>query len=159
MKETIIRKKFGQISAAFFNWQSAMLIVTNRKPCLEMAQRVFNNEKKIEAILDIALFVHTMGYPSIMESLQIHGPDYLRKLPYMGPVTSRHLAKNLGLPVAKADRHLKRILSMTNFQSVDDMCSEISRITGDKVSVVDIVFWRYATLKTDYSNFFIDFSN
>lgn len=35
--------------------------------------------------------------------------EYLRTLPYMGPATSLHLARNLGIDVAKPDRHLKRI--------------------------------------------------
>jgi len=38
---------------------------------------------------------------------------FLMSLPYVGAVTWRHLAKNLGLPVAKADRHLVRLAGRT----------------------------------------------
>ena len=35
--------------------------------------------------------------------------QFIQTLPYMGPATSYHLARNLGIDCAKPDRHLKRI--------------------------------------------------
>jgi hypothetical protein len=63
-------------------------------------------------------------------------------LPYVGPVTWRHLAKNLGAPVAKTDRHLVRLAA--GRPSVDVMCDEIGRWLGEPVAVVDIVLWRWS---------------
>lgn len=71
---------------------------------------------------------------------------YLRSLPWIGPITCWHLAKNLGHDCVKPDRHLVRIAKQTN-QTPDELCLELSRATGDKVSVVDIILWRAANLK------------
>lgn len=39
-------------------------------------------------------------------------------------------------------------------ESADQMCRVISEIVGDSVSVVDLVFWRYATITSSYDREF-----
>ena len=73
-----------------------------------------------------------------------------KELPYIGPVTSYHLAKNLGLHVVKPDRHLMRIAHITGHTSPFEMCSKVANTVGDSLAVIDLVFWRYATLNKDY---------
>ena len=67
---------------------------------------------------------------------------FLRALPYIGPVTWRHLAKNLGARVAKADRHLVRPAAATDRPNVDTLCDEIPGWLGKPVAVVDVVLRR-----------------
>src|SRR5204862_28581 len=43
------------------------------------------------------------------EALRAHGPTWLTRCPYIGPVTCWHLAKNVGMDVVKPDRHLVRM--------------------------------------------------
>jgi DnaJ-domain-containing protein 1 len=74
----------------------------------------------------------------------------LRTLPFIGPVTQFHLAKNIGLDVAKPDRHLVRIAQLFQFASVQDLCETIANQAGTRVAVVDLVFWRFATLNRRY---------
>ena len=74
----------------------------------------------------------------------------LQALPYIGPITSYHLAKNLGVPCAKSDRHLKRLSEMLGFNCVQQFCKEVSTLSGDAIHVVDLVLWRFATLQRDY---------
>jgi len=69
---------------------------------------------------------------------------------YIGPVTCFHLAKNLGVDVVKHDRHLVRYASYMGFRDATELCEMISRITGDRVAVVDLVLWRFATLMPAY---------
>ena len=40
------------------------------------------------------------------------------------------------------------------FDDVSDLCSTLSDLTGDSVPVVDVVMWRFATLKFDYREWF-----
>ena len=54
------------------------------------------------------------------------------------------------MPVAKPDRHLVRIAEGVGYDSPQQLCDVVSEIVGDPVSVVDIVTWRYATLKGDF---------
>lgn len=71
--------------------------------------------------------------------------DYLETLPWIGPITKYHLAKNLGIDCVKPDRHLERIAKEYD-TNPHDLCKNISDIIGDKLSVVDYVIWRAANL-------------
>ena len=80
--------------------------------------------------------------------------EAIRCLPFMGPATSYHLAKNLGLDVVKPDRHLLRITDVTGYQSPYEMCCDIAKVTSDKLSVIDLVIWRFATIQRQYLDHF-----
>jgi hypothetical protein len=84
--------------------------------------------------------------------------ETLRKFPYVGPITYFHLAKNIGLPVAKPDRHLSRLANQFNFFDVQTLCDYLSEETGDSIPVVDIVLWRYATITKDFVTKFVQLS-
>ncbi len=97
-------------------------------------------------MLQIAKVVHRIGPKSLFTALQQNPEPFIRSLPYMGPVTWRHLAKNLGVQVAKPDRHLVRIAQATARPSVDVLCDEIAAWLGEPVAVVDVVLWRWSVL-------------
>lgn len=71
--------------------------------------------------------------------------EFLQELPFIGGITKYHLAKNLGIDCCKPDRHLVR-LAMQHKMIAEEYCEMISRETGDKVSMVDMVLWRSANL-------------
>jgi len=158
MRESVIRSKFPSISLAFLEWESAEQIVTHKRACYKAALHYFNHHKKIEAILHIAEHVLESKFPVVQNFVRQDGIGYLMQLPYMGPATSRHFAKNIGLSMAKPDRHLMRIAIKTGYQSPQSMCSDIAALVGDKVAVVDLVLWRYATLHKNYLNLFLSSS-
>ena len=74
--------------------------------------------------------------------------EYLRTLPYMGPATSLHLARNLGIDVAKPDRHLVKIANHFGYGHTDvqTMCEHISKQMGERVGTIDIVLWRISVI-------------
>lgn len=74
-----------------------------------------------------------------------HSIDYLETLPWIGPVTKFHLAKNLGLQFCKPDRHLMRIADAHDTTPAK-LCEEVSAATGDRITTVDMVLWRAANL-------------
>jgi len=154
MRESVIRKKFGVVSKAFLDWTSSSIIYVNRNICYNEALIYFNNKPKIQAIVDIASYVHKHGFENVKEKIEQNGIEFLIEFPFIGPATSFHLAKNLGLDVAKPDRHLTRIASNVGYPSVENLCTEIAKITGEKISVVDIVLWRFATLDGKYLDYF-----
>src|SRR5262249_36525189 len=108
MREAIVRKLFGCISESFHDWQSAALIVARSSECVQSARAVFDHPRKIQAIADIARRVDSEGFNTIQSRLAADGVGFLKELPYIGPVTCFHLAKNLGMNVVKPDRHLMR---------------------------------------------------
>lgn len=62
-------------------------------------------------------------------------------LPWIGPVTMYHLAKNLGVDVAKPDVHLERLAKAEGL-TVVALCRRLARQTGYKVSTIDSILWR-----------------
>jgi hypothetical protein len=150
MRESVVRKKFPEISAAFFEWRSAKDIVERSRSCQRKALRCFGHEAKIKAISKIAESVFSQGFDAVRTSILIHGTEYLAEFPYIGPATKYHLAKNIGLQAVKPDRHLLRIADKAGYNSPYSLCADISNVVGDKLSVVDLVIWRYAVLNEDY---------
>jgi hypothetical protein len=75
---------------------------------------------------------------------------FLKSLPHIGDITKYHLARNLGLNYAKPDRHLKRIAALFDFKNVQKFCEKVSEFTKDEVKTIDLIFWRFANLNTDY---------
>ncbi len=146
MREAVVRKKFPLISHAFLEWESAGKITAQGGQCQREALACFAHLGKINAIISIAAHVDKHGFSSVRDAIGSEGISYIMRFPYMGSATSFHFAKNIGLPVVKPDRHLVRIAQSLNYPSPEALCSEISDQVGDKISVVDIVLWRYATL-------------
>ncbi|HEX4334547.1 MAG TPA: hypothetical protein VH062_01465 [Polyangiaceae bacterium] len=154
MRESVIRGLFPAVEAAFGNWRSGSWIVEHAADCKLQAMKTFRHVRKVDALVDIAVNVAKRGVEPLLAELRIVGPDALRALPYMGPATSRHLAKNLGIDIAKPDRHLLRVADATGYASPDSLCEHIGTMVGDTVAVVDLVIWRFATINADYLDFF-----
>lgn len=154
MAEKVIRKCFTKVSSAFRMWKSAEEIVVNDDICREQAFAIFGHAGKIHAISEIAKRVHRLGFIRVKKEIAANGIDFLQTLPYMGPATSLHLAKNIGLNVAKPDRHLCRIAKSAGYSSPKELCETISLFVEDSIKVIDIVLWRYATLDPQYSKLF-----
>lgn len=68
--------------------------------------------------------------------------EYLFTLPMIGKVTKYHLARNIGLDVAKPDVHLLRVAQRFKRSDVQEMCQALSNVTGDRIGVVDVIIWR-----------------
>jgi hypothetical protein len=69
---------------------------------------------------------------------------FLESLPWIGPITKYHLAKNFGHDCAKPDRHLVRIAGSE--QAAHDLCAFLARQIGDRIATVDLVIWRAASI-------------
>jgi hypothetical protein len=67
--------------------------------------------------------------------------DFLETLPWIGPVTKYHLAKNLGADTAKPDVHLER-LARRDRTTTERLCRRLAKLTGHRVATVDTVLWR-----------------
>ncbi len=150
MREAIIRMKFPEITSAFLGFSNAAVIIDNANKCHADAMESFGHTGKIDAIISLALRVVNDGFETIKNLTSLNGVKYLQSFAFIGPATSYHLAKNLGLNVSKPDRHLCRVAEVSGFDSVEELCEKISNITGDSVPVVDLVIWRFATIRSDY---------
>lgn len=141
MAEQVIRQKFDAIADAFYDFDVPRV---NERPsrCRDEALKMFGHVRKIEAIVTIGRTLAGLSGDDLQ--ILMRDPEtFLRALPYIGPITWRHLAKNLGHQVAKHDRHLQRFADAVQVSDVDALCADIECATGDSVDVVDIVLWRY----------------
>ena len=154
MKEAVVRRLFKNISTVFMYWKSAAHIIDNVKLCKSQALTIFNHPRKISGILSVCKKVSEQDFENVRHLIHSKGVDFLKTLDFIGPITCYHLAKNIGLDVVKPDRHLERITKATQFANPHDLCSSIAEMTGDRITVVDLVLWRYATLDDQYIPFF-----
>jgi len=150
MKESVVRRVFGRIGKCFLGWRSSASISASADHCFRSAVRVFNHPKKIEAIIEVARQIHATGFDRILAQIRVNPIGAVRQFPFIGPVTSYHLAKNIGVRVAKPDRHLIRIAAACGYDNVQALCGAISSYVGDTVDVVDTVLWRYASISPGY---------
>lgn len=150
MRESVVRAVFPAIAAAFAGFSTASEAAAAVKKGRTKALRVFRHAGKIDAIIAIVAHVNDIGLAAVSHRLACEGATYLRTLPYIGPVTVYHLAKNLGQDVAKPDRHLVRIAHACGYNDPQILCRQLGDFVGDPVPVVDIVLWRFATLVKNY---------
>lgn len=142
-REAVVRKYFSYISLCFCDWESAAAIVQNSEACIACATYVFGNTRKLKAVAETAGKIEREGFEALRLRIEANGISELERLPYIGTVTKFHLAKNLGLDVAKPDRHLVRVASRFGYKDVQKMCRDIFDFCGDKISVADLILWRF----------------
>jgi hypothetical protein len=142
-RERVVREIFDYISLCFCDWESSATILQVSEDCRLSALSAFRNVRKIDALIDTAALVERCGFDNLKPQILRDPITCLQTLPYIGNVTSYHLAKNLGLDVAKPDRHLAAVASRFGYETADQLCREIATITGVRVSVVDLALWRF----------------
>jgi hypothetical protein len=142
-RESVVRRVFPYVSLCFCDWESASAIASASEMCIGTAMAAFGNVPKLRAIVQAARNVERSGFQNFKMLVLADPVAMLMTLPFLGPTTSLHLAKNLGIRVAKPDRHLKRVASVLGFRSPQHLCSYLSDLSGDPVPTVDIVLWRF----------------
>lgn len=130
--------------------QIARLIETRIRDAWEKGEptsSAFGHKGKVKAIDEVSN--HRVYYFQQWQQAQDKF-EYLATLPWVGHITKFHLAKNLGMDIAKPDRHLVRIAQeyvADNYEmSCFELCRRISSITGLRVATVDLIIWREANL-------------
>src|SRR6266571_5890786 len=148
MRESVVRARFPAITEAFLFWETARSIVYDLESCTSRALHVFAHGGKIRAIGLVAQKVAELGFWTVKGTIALQGLAFLRTLPFIGEITQFHLAKNLGLEEVKPDRHLVRFAHAFGYASPRALCEDIATHTGDRITVVDLVLWRFATIET-----------
>lgn len=109
------------------------------------ATSVFGHRQKAAAIDEMWTcrksryehFVHLATMQGIAADTLV---NWCWRLPWIGPITKWHLAKNLGVECAKPDRWLERVAAATS-ETVQELCTRLSVESGDRVATVDLVIW------------------
>lgn len=115
-------------------YEACMAALQEGKP----VRRVFGHPGKGVAIQNIW---NNREHLFLAYRLSAEPVDFLQCLPWIGPVTKYHLAKNLGADVAKPDVHLER-LARRDKTTTHKLCRRLSRESGYRVATVDTILWR-----------------
>ncbi len=150
MNEIVVRKKFSSLSDRFEFWSNPNKVSKRPKQYTKSGLEVFNHPGKINAIVWMAQYLSEISFSEEMEKIRNLGVECLKEYPFMGPASSMHFAKNIGLYVSKPDRHLVRIAEHLGYKSTEYLCKEISNTIGEKESIIDLILWRYATINKGY---------
>lgn len=142
-RESIVRSCFDYISLAFCDWESAAAIVTARGACHRAAMASIANRRKLDAIVKVAEIIHDVTFRQLKQRILQEPIAELQQFPFIGPITSWHLAKNLGFDVAKNDRHLARLSEWLGYADAMDLCRAIAAVSGESLNVIDLILWRY----------------
>lgn len=142
-RESVVRRVFDHVSLCFCDWESSEVIVESGEVCCLTAASSFANKAKLHGILTASRKVVEVGFSKFKRDVLADPIGQLQALPYIGPITSWHLAKNLGLDVAKPDRHLVRVSESLGFRDANHLCRELAASTGNQTKVVDLIVWRF----------------
>lgn len=114
-----------------------------------------SNARKRHAVLTVR-----MGYEEYFDGV-LAAEDkfaYLETMPLIGPVTCRHLARNIGIDCVKPDRHMNRLAAEFGYGASNKvpeqikittkMCQDIQDDIGgaEYLGVIDVALWRACNL-------------
>jgi thermostable 8-oxoguanine DNA glycosylase len=113
------------------------------------ALAICNNKRKVRAIINMAF----KGGPEIKKSgwviykeTKLSSPDKLKELPFIGPITCYHLARNIGLlNYIKPDLHLNRMAINWKFENPVELCKSIQKEFNLPLGIIDLVLWYAAS--------------
>ena len=113
------------------------------------ANRVISNEMKNQAITKISQEIRACGshFHEKFSLKYLEDRYKMQRLPYIGGVTSFHLARNLGFHEVKPDLHLERLRKHFGFGSTDAMCRQLSNSNSVDLPLVDLALFVYASHK------------
>lgn len=149
MRNSVIEAKWNDLLKAF-RYFHVDEILENQDEVLNNALRVFGNYNKVYAVIEVARDYLKGRLLKFREKVKKEPLKTLDCLPFIGPVTKYHLARNLGFDYVKPDRHLVRLASkygMTPFE----LCDLIHDKTKRRLGTIDVVLWRYCEQKGQYS--------
>lgn len=142
MRYRVISNLFPRLSKAFYYFDIEQLegMSSIKKP-----MKVFALERKARNFLDGAHAIAAEGFPEFKERISRRGMDALEELPGIGPVTKKHLAKNVGLAdVVKDDRWLIKAAELTGWKYADEMVDFLAEEAGETRHVIDVAIWNLA---------------
>jgi len=133
----VVRKLWPGLTTAFHGFELARV----DESCRPAALAVLKHPGKIGAIIAMAERLRREGPGPTIELAAT--PPALTRLPWIGKITCWHLAKVLGVDVVKPDVHLQRAAAAAGAGSPLALCEGIRDATGDRLTVIDSVLWRY----------------
>lgn len=159
-----IQKRWEQFTEIFLDWKPLKLYEATIKVypvtpggvayrpvdrIKASALRIFNNERKINAILENAMILTKIitdeddeKWPEFRDSIY-EDVDNLKIFHYIGDTLKYHVARNIGVDTIKPDVHLMKIAKHYGYD-VFEMAELLSEQFDIPKHTVDTILWRYS---------------
>jgi len=110
---------------------------------------ICNNSRKVQSIVDMSFRsgaqIKKLSWGTYRDT-KLNSPDKLKELPFIGPITCYHLARNIGLThFVKPDVHMNRLAARWGFQNPVELCKSIQKEHDMPLGLIDLVLWYAAS--------------
>ena len=139
-RASVVTKLHPRLMDAYGPWDFGM---TSRDFFWKRVRRILANERKFSAVLKCRELLRRLGWEAFKDEY-LMSPEAMQRLPFIGPITKHHLARNLGFDYAKVDLHLVRLAEHFDFADPESMCAYLSGLSGERCGVVDFILWAYS---------------
>lgn len=95
-REKTVAKVFDYISLCFFDWESSDIILRHSDECISTALYGFCSYRKLNGLVAGIEKINREGVQRIRCEIKRRNWDFFYDMPYLGPVTVLHLARNCG---------------------------------------------------------------
>lgn len=128
----------------FLDYAHNHLDIKDRGLYMKKSLSIVNNKIKAFSVFEMShregLALSDIGWDKYRSSLD--NPEKLQRLPYIGPITCYHLARNLGqLKWVKPDLHLTRLSKHWGFADPIEMCKAIQKEVNMPLGLIDLVLF------------------
>jgi hypothetical protein len=138
---SVLKQKFGQLKVAYCNFDIDRIC---QMQSLDPALAIINNQRKAQGFVQGCRRIRSEGFGAFKARLKSGGMDALQVLPFIGTVTKKHLARNIGLlDVSKDDVWLSRLAEEFEAGSVEELTALLAKEHGEKQGVIDLILWRF----------------
>jgi len=131
------------LTAAFRNWDPPAAAASARDAQIE-ALSILKHPRKISAILAMAdSLARQPGQMTRLAALPVpEALAFLQTLPWVGPTSRFHLARNLGWDVVVQTGPVPRLAAFLE-TTADELVRQTAAEVGERIRVVDLVLWNW----------------
>ncbi len=140
----ILASGFSQKTAKkkYFEIMNYINNLNDKKIELSDLLTIFNNKNKMSAIMNIWKNKDMLTRDYYQLNDDKNRMKFLLKLPFIGPITQNHIARNLGINTVKPDIWIVRLSNSCGYTSYHDMFDELSKLTEYPIGYLDVILWK-----------------
>jgi hypothetical protein len=147
-KASVVGKMMPRLASAYGTWDA--LADESFDDVMARVGPVCNNPGKAGAVHKTAVLMKSdllvKGSWEKFRKSRLSSPRLLARLPYIGPITSFHLGRNIGLlDCVKPDLHLVRMAAHWGFKDCESMCRSMRGSDDVPLGIVDLALWYAAS--------------
>lgn len=140
----ILASGFSQKTAKkkYFEITEYLKSLGTNVPDLEMLLAIFNNKNKMSAIKKIWINKNDLSRNYYQLQDDKSRMKFLLNLPFIGPITQNHIARNLGINTVKPDIWIMRLSNAFGYKDYHEMFEEVHKLTNYPIGYIDVILWK-----------------